>query len=141
MVRYADTCLLLSLFFRDAGTDAALEWLERAGTEPIAISHWTRTEFASAAGIMARRGDLSPALHAEGLKRFDTFATARLITDAVTPPDFLRARVWLEDYPAVLRAGDALHLALCARQGRLLCTADETLAAAASGHGVAVLLV
>ena len=81
MVRYADTCLLLSLFFRDSGTDAALDWLERAGTEPIAISHWTHTEFASAAGIMTRRGDLSPALHAEGLARFDAFATARLITD------------------------------------------------------------
>lgn len=141
MVRYADTCLLLSLFFRDSGTDAALDWLERAGTEPIAISHWTHTEFASAAGIMTRRGDLSPALHVEGLTRFDAFATARLITDAVTPPDFLRARVWLEDYRAALRAGDALHLAICARQGRLLCTADETLAAAAGRHGVGVLRV
>jgi len=48
-MRYADTCLLVSLFFRDAGTDAALAWLHAAGVEPIMASHWSLTEFSSAA--------------------------------------------------------------------------------------------
>jgi len=34
-MRYADTCLLVSLFFRDAGIDAAPAWLRAAGVEPI----------------------------------------------------------------------------------------------------------
>ena len=38
-MRYADTCLLVSVFFRDAGTDAALAWLHAAGVEPIMASH------------------------------------------------------------------------------------------------------
>jgi hypothetical protein len=74
MALYADTCILLPLFFRDASTEAALAWLEEAGNETILISPWTRTEFASAAGIMARRGDVSVALHQQGLARFDRLA-------------------------------------------------------------------
>ena len=78
MALYADTCILLPLFFRDASTEAALAWLEEAGNETILISPWTRTEFASAAGIMALRGDVSVELHQQGLARFDRLADARL---------------------------------------------------------------
>ena len=38
MALYADTCILLPLFFRDANTDAALAWLEASGSETILIS-------------------------------------------------------------------------------------------------------
>ena len=38
-MRYADTCLLLSLIYHDAGREAALAWLEHAGTGEILISH------------------------------------------------------------------------------------------------------
>jgi len=65
MALYADPCILLPLFFRDPSTEAALAWLEQAGKETIRISPWTRTEFASAAGIMARRGDISAPLHGQ----------------------------------------------------------------------------
>lgn len=138
MIRYADTCILLSLIFRDSGTEAALEWLERTGTESIIISHWTLTEFVSAAGVMARRGDLPPTLHREGLGRLRRFMAARLTVVSPTTMDFERASIWLEDYRSGLRAGDALHLATCARQGFTLTTVDETLAQAAETHALAV---
>lgn len=64
-MRYADTCLLVSLFFRDAGTDAALAWMHAAGVEPIMASHWSLTEFSSAAGLRARAGQIAPKLHRE----------------------------------------------------------------------------
>ena len=76
MALYADPCILLPLFFRDPSTEAALAWLEQAGKETIQISPWTRTEFAGAAGIMARRGDISGHLHEEGLERFDRLISA-----------------------------------------------------------------
>lgn len=141
MVRYADTCLLLSLVFRDAGTPAALAWLESAGADPLLISHWTLTEFASAAGIMARRGDLPPQLHREGLERFRRFVAARLRTEPPAVADFERASIWLENYRSGLRAGDALHLAICARTAATLCTADRILADAAAGLGLAVMRI
>ena len=139
MALYADTCILLPLFFRDASTDAALAWLEASGSETILISPWTRTEFASAAGIMARRGDISANLHREGLERFDRLVSARLAVEAVDTTDFDRARGWIADYHSGLRAGDALHLAVCMRLSATLCTADDTLARAADKVGVAVL--
>ena len=42
-MRYADTCLLLSLIYPDPGSEAALAWLEQVGTGDILISHWTLT--------------------------------------------------------------------------------------------------
>ena len=138
MLRYADTCVLLSLFFRDSGTPGALEWLREAGTEPIVVSHWALAEFASAAGTMARRGDLSPELHREGLARFRRFVAQRLTTEPPVVADFDRASVWMEDFRSGLRAGDALHLAICVRPGATLCTADDTLAGAAERYGLPV---
>lgn len=138
MTLYADTCILLPLFFRDASTDAALAWLEACGSDTILISPWTCTEFASASGIMARRGDISADLHREGLERFDRLVSARLAVEAVDTPDFDRARFWVADYRSGLRAGAALHLAVCSRVSATLCTADGTLARAAGNVGVAV---
>jgi predicted nucleic acid-binding protein len=138
MVRYVDTCVLLSLFFRDSGTRAALSWLEARGNDPIATSHWALTEFVSAAGIMARRGELSAELHREGIARLRRFCAARLTLETPEAADFERAAIWLENFPSGLRAGDALHLAVCARLGTVLCTADGVLAEAAAVLGLPV---
>ena len=100
-----------------------------------------RHSIASAAGIMARRGDISANLHREGLERFDRLVSARLAVEAVDTTDFDRARGWIADYHSGLRAGDALHLAVCKRLSATLCTADDTLARAADKVGVAVLRV
>ena len=61
----AETKSHLSAVVDHPSTEAALAWLEQAGKETIRISPWTRTEFASAAGIMARRGDISAPLHGQ----------------------------------------------------------------------------
>lgn len=136
-MRYADTCLLLSLIYRDPGSEAALAWLERVGTGEILISHWALTEFVSAAGIMVRRGDINASLHREGLTQLRRFVATRLQVEAPAAVDFERATVWLEDYASGLRAADALHLAIAARAGAVLCSADTALLAAAAGLGLA----
>jgi len=135
-MRYADTCLLVSLFFRDAGTDAALDWLRAAGVEPIMASHWSLTEFSSAAGLRARAGQIAPKLHREALAKFRRFAARRLTLTPPEPADFERAAGLLDHFKAGLRAGDALHLAICARQGAVLCTADKMFAEAAMALGI-----
>lgn len=135
-MRYADTCLLVSLFFRDAGTDAALAWLRAAGVEPVMASHWSLTEFSSAAGLRARAGQIAPKLHREALAKFRRFAAGRLTLTPPEPADFERAAALLDHFKTGLRAGDALHLAICARQGAVFCTADKMLAEAAIALGV-----
>jgi uncharacterized protein len=137
-MRYADTCLLLSLHLPDPGTPAALAWLEAAGRDPIMTSLWTATEFASALGIIARRGDITAETHAAVTSRFRAFAADRLSIEAPEGADFERATAWLERFETGLRAADALHLAICARRSATLCTADATLARAAETFGVRV---
>ncbi|MDN5752762.1 MAG: type II toxin-antitoxin system VapC family toxin [Nitrosospira sp.] len=135
-MRYADTCLLVSLFFRDSGTDAALTWLQVAGVEPVMASHWSLTEFSSAAGLRARAGQITPKLHREALAKFRRFAAKRLILIPPKSADFEHAAVLLDHFESGLRAGDALHLVICIRQGATLCTADNTLAEAAVALGI-----
>jgi len=137
-VRYADTGLLLSLIYRDAGSEAALAWLEHAGTGEILISHGSLTEFVSAAGIMARHGEIDARLHREGIAHCRHFVAARLQVEPPNAADFERAAVWMEDYASGLRAGDALHLSIAARVGAIVCSADNTLLAAAANLGLAI---
>jgi predicted nucleic acid-binding protein len=137
-MRYADTCLLVSLFFRDTGTDAALAWLHAAGAEPIMASHWSLTEFSGAAGLRARAGQIALKLHREALTKFRCFAAARLTLTPPEPADFERAAALLDHFKTGLRAGDALHLAICTREGAIFCTADKMLVEAAMPLGVKV---
>ena len=137
-MRYADTGLLLSLIYRDAGSEAALAWLEHAGTGEILSSHGSLTEFVSAAGIMARHGEIDARLHREGIAHCRHFVAARLQVEPPNAADFERAAVWMEDYASGLRAEDALHLSIAARVGAIVCSADNTLLAAAADLGLAI---
>lgn len=137
-MRYADTCLLISLFYRDAGSEAALAWLEQVGKADIIISHWSEVEFVSAAGIMARRGDIDSELHREGLAHCRQFIATRLRVESALAVDFERASLWLEAYTSGLRAADALHLSIAARLGATLCSADKSLLSAARDLNLAI---
>jgi hypothetical protein len=66
------------------------------------------------------------------------FAAARLTSDSPAVADVDRASIGIENDQSGLRAGDALHLAICARNASTLCTADETLASAAVALGLPV---
>ena len=66
------------------------------------------------------------------------FAAARLTSDSPAVADVDRASIGIENDQSGLRAGDALHLAICARNASTLCTADETLASAAVTLGLPV---
>lgn len=115
-----------------------MAWLEAAGSETILISPWTRTEFASAAGIMARRRDITAELQLEGLSRFARFVDTRLALEPLVSPDFDCATRWISNYDTGLRARDALHLDVCARLNAHLSTADEMLTEAGTAVGIGV---
>ena len=133
---YADTCLLVSLFLRDSGTEAALAWLDETAGHPVIASHWSLTEFSSAAASLARQKRITGKLHAEAVRRFRGFAAQRLTLEPPLSADFERASVVVDHYATGLRAGDAVHLALCARLNATLCTADKVMTMAAKAMGI-----
>jgi predicted nucleic acid-binding protein len=138
---YVDTSLLVSLHIHDQGTGAALNWLESVGSEPILTSQGALVEFASALGILVRRRDISLELHHAALDRLRRLTAVRLTMEVPEAEDFRRAAGWLERAELGLRAGDAIHLAICARCAATMCTADVGLARAAEALGVAGRLV
>lgn len=133
---YADTCLLVSLFLRDAGTEAALAWLTELDGQPIMVSHWSLTEFSSAAASLARQKVISDKLHAAAQQRFRSFAAQRFTIEAPLPADFEQAAAMVEHHATGLRAGDALHLAVCARKDATLCSADKLMMKAAKNFSI-----
>jgi len=54
----------------------------------------------------------------------------------VSRSQFRAAARLADQYELSIRAGDALHLAVCAEEGATLCTLDERFAKAAAAVGV-----
>jgi len=127
---YLDTNVLLSLFFQDAGSDAAAKWLEHA-LAPFAISDWSEAEFHAVVNRWVRSGALSLSAAKSGAGDFDEFArmfTSRLQLSAGAGE--LAAQM-TRDAAMKLAAADALHLALAVSGGHSLVTFDQRLAEAA----------
>jgi uncharacterized protein len=136
MRRYFDTSLLVAALIREAGTAAAKTYLSACGDEPLIISRWVIAELSSALAIKVRTGTITPSEQSAALTMFRRFSALRLQVVTVESVDFDVA-AGMSDHSAVaLRAGDALHLAVCRRLGTRLATFDPGLAAAASHHGV-----
>jgi predicted nucleic acid-binding protein len=70
----------------------------------------------------------------------------RLVTDSftvvpVSRSQFRTAARFVEQHVLGLRAGDALHLAICGDHGATLCTLDRQLSDAAAALGLKTMLV
>jgi predicted nucleic acid-binding protein len=129
---YIDTSVFVSALTREADTVRSQDWLARQDVRNLAISDWTETEFASALSIKLRAGHLSPEHRAASLASFSQLAAESLRVLPVTRTDFRLAARYADRSELNLRAGDALHLAICVNHGANLCTLDRRMAEAAS---------
>lgn len=138
---YLDTALLVASLIHEPGTDVAHRFLRQASERAWLISPWVDTELASALAMQGRRAVISGEERNAAWQRFQVLRQQRLQVVALEAVDFdAAARLCLAETPA-LRAGDALHLALCQRHRCRLVSFDQGMCAAAAHHHIDVELL
>jgi predicted nucleic acid-binding protein len=133
---YVDTSALVPLFIREPMSDKVVAWIDSSG-ERLAVSEWALVEFASAASIKVRTGQVAGPLARQAVARVREFAQTHCVIAVPGHAEFQRAAELSADPMLNLRAGDALHLAIAASLGvsGLLCL-DAAMAEAARGLGI-----
>jgi uncharacterized protein len=136
---YLDTSLLVAALTNESETERMQYWLEQQREEDLAVSDWVVTEFSSALSIKLRTGQIGPGHRAEVLAMFTRLIADSFITLPVSRLDFRMAARLADQHALGLRAGDALHLAICGHHGATLCTLDRRLSDAVSVLGIATM--
>lgn len=138
---YVDTSALVPVFIREAKSEAVIGWLESSG-ERLSISESSLVEFASAAAIKVRTGQVAPNLAKQATARVHEFARKHCTVAVPGREEFRRAAELAGDGSLKLRAGDALHLAIAeslSAQG-ILCL-DDAMIESAKSLGMNVVMV
>ena len=138
---YLDTSLLVAALTNEAETERIQSWLGQQAEGLLAISDWVVTEFSSALSIKLRAGHIEPAHRADALAMFARLTTDNFLVVPVARLQFRTAARFADQHGLRLRAGDALHLAVCADHGATLCTLDRRLGDAGSVLGVKTMVL
>lgn len=139
MTFYLDTSALVAALGNEEQTENVQNWLGARPAGELHISDWVITEFSSAQSLKLRSGQIQPEHRAESLTTFTRLLEQSLIVLPVTSANFRTAARLADQHHTGLRAGDALHLAICGDHGTKLVTLDSTLAAAAITNGIPAL--
>lgn len=130
---YLDTSLLVALCVTEPESARVDAWLAQQTSETIGTSLWALTETASALGIKVRRRDITRGTALKALDLLERHLLSMLVLLDVPSTAFARSEVLLRSFELGLRAGDALHLAIClGDNSTVLATADAKLYAAAT---------
>ncbi len=130
-MRYVDTSFLAPLFREEKLSQKVEDFLGRLPAGRMAISHWTRVEFASVFARDVRMG-LHEKFAAQAIDEFEQLINESFVIWVPSVADYELARQYVQRFASKLRGGDALHLAIAKNNGaEILYTLDEGLLAAA----------
>lgn len=138
---YLDTSLLIAALTNEAETLQMQRWLVEQDPDELVISDWVATEFSAAVSIKLRTGGIEAHHRAGALTMFTRLCNDNLTVLPVSRLQFQTAARFADQYALGLRAGDALHLAVCAERGATICTLDRRLSEAASALGIKTTLL
>ncbi|RFD21080.1 PIN domain-containing protein [Komagataeibacter melaceti] len=141
MSLYIDTSVLVAALTNEGETTRMQDWLGAQAPEDLFVSDWVVTEFSSALSIKLRTGQITVTDRANSLAMFTRLCAESFGVVPVTSQNFRTAARFSDQYTLGLRAGDALHLAVCADHGLTLCTLDRRLAEAGPQVGLATTLI
>lgn len=139
MTLYLDTSLLVAALTNEAESGGIQNWLGQQAPGSLAISDWVTTEFSSALSIKLRTGQIEFDHRADALAMFARLTAESLTILPVSGLQFRTAARFADQHLLGLRAGDALHLAICADEGATLCTLDRHLGKVGPALGVKTL--
>jgi uncharacterized protein len=129
---YLDASLLVAALTNEPETRQMQGWLGEQDPDDLVISDWVVAEFSAALLIKLRTGEIEARHRANALTMFTRLCNDNLTVMPVSRAQFRMAARFADQYALGLRAGDALHLAVCAEQGATICTLDRRLSEAAS---------
>jgi predicted nucleic acid-binding protein len=138
---YLDTSLLVAALTKEAETARIQRWLRDQAATTLAVSDWMVTEFSSALSLKVRARQITAANRADALAAFARWVDESFTLLPVSSLQFRTAARFADQYALGLRAGDALHLAICADHGATLCTLDRKLSEAGPALGVKTILL
>lgn len=129
---YLDTSFLTPLFRQEAASGKVEAFLATRPPESLAISQWTRVEFASVIAREVRMKALGEAPARELIEAFDALSDNSFHVLIPAAADFDLARDFVSAFATKLRGPDALHLAIARNNGvNEVLTLDDSLLFAA----------
>jgi len=134
---YLDASVLLPILIEEPAS-AAVDTYILAGGHELLVSDFAAAEIASALSRLVRTGLLEAPDALLRLADFDVWRAAMTVPADMHASDVRLANAYVRRFELMLRAPDALHLAIARRLNATLVTLDRRLAAAARDLGVAV---
>jgi predicted nucleic acid-binding protein len=134
---YLDASVLLPGFFEESAS-AAVEATIRDATDEVLVSDFAAAEVASAVSRLVRMQLISVADADARLSQFEAWRAATTATVELHAADARLAYTLVRRFDLMLRAPDALHLAIARRIDARLVTLDRRLSRASAALGIAV---
>ena len=140
-MRYVDTSVLVAALTNEAETNRMQTWLAAQKAGNLAVSEWVATEFSAALSVKLRTRQIAKSGRSNALAMFAQLSSGSFVSLAISAIEFRAAAHFADQYSPGLRAGDALHLAICANHGATLCTLDRRLSEAGGALGIKTMLL
>jgi predicted nucleic acid-binding protein len=132
---YLDASFLIPMLVREPVSEAVRAFLTETEQE-LLVSDFAAVEVASGLSRLVRTGLLTTAEATARLANFETWRAGSASTADIHAADARLAYTYVRRFELMLRAPDALHLAMAHRLQATLVTFDRRLSQAAASLGI-----